>query len=907
MYALVPFSLESIEPSTAVSQERVDTSTLLKCQVRGFPRPHITWERFDKNTLQVNVLEEDGRIVIENHSTPTELDQESQIIPTDQSTDGEVMVSNVQSVLTFKSLKSSDNGTYICKATGHSNFYSKFIEQRPLTTRFTVIVLEPPQIHIDKVEIDNKTTALLSFVIDHHGNAPIVEFPIELVNYTAPNASWVLIADAQRVDNNNNTTSSIVLKVDNLNAGANYGFRLAARNELGQSDWSYMNISLPPDVPSVITNVHLLTKTSEKLIFGFTRPSHDNGVHVNLYQFLFTSGENRLRWNVTVSDLNNGNSANPKSKIMYVIPNLSPAKKYIFQVSACSNLGCGEFSSPLEVYTSDGQATPPLNVQLNCNFNTQLGVTNGIITWNAPASPAGNITGYNISLEGFANFRGANNRTLLEEFNEHYIYKIGNNNITAPLEHRLMLRANTNYTVRVAGINNAGSGQFSPITSNSICESAPKPLAKIEKPQFKRLNITETLHNGSVLITPFVSINKLLLLVPRVSERNGRIQCYRIVIVRLAKHEEGGKQNINLNFEPSEFKLNTYAAAHDHKHEKETMAYIAEEFSTDELPIQVMIGDGQSSRCYADAPEYDIQSRVQLVTSAVVTQSRVQLATSPTVTDNRTLRRISDDGKFVAPKDLSNSSQNTFYSPVNDSQLWPDATYTAFIEVTVLSANRTLLISRGELAEPIETKYIELNISNHYFPNFNDMFEMFIGFVLIILVILMLRFAVKRIKRTRKINKTARDFMELRFRQQAYSGEDDDEDMIIYQKSPKQATDKLSNKPIPLNQLAEAYMTKHENDDALFKVEFSQLPNNFYDRTTLVSSAPENILKNRYPEIKCYDQTRVLLSKEVNGELSDYINADHVISYDKRFICAQSPLNQTIDDFWRMIYEQECK
>jgi protein-tyrosine phosphatase len=47
--------------------------------------------------------------------------------------------------------------------------------------------------------------------------------------------------------------------------------------------------------------------------------------------------------------------------------------------------------------------------------------------------------------------------------------------------------------------------------------------------------------------------------------------------------------------------------------------------------------------------------------------------------------------------------------------------------------------------------------------------------------------------------------------------------------------------------------------------------------------------KNRYPDIKAYDQTRVKLSA-VDDEIgSDYINANFVIGYKerKKFICAQ--------------------
>lgn len=67
------------------------------------------------------------------------------------------------------------------------------------------------------------------------------------------------------------------------------------------------------------------------------------------------------------------------------------------------------------------------------------------------------------------------------------------------------------------------------------------------------------------------------------------------------------------------------------------------------------------------------------------------------------------------------------------------------------------------------------------------------------------------------------------------------------------------------------------------------LPDGFPDRTTRASEARENIYKNRYPDIKAYDQTRVKLAQIDSIAGSDYINANFVIGYKerKKFICAQ--------------------
>jgi protein-tyrosine phosphatase len=93
-----------------------------------------------------------------------------------------------------------------------------------------------------------------------------------------------------------------------------------------------------------------------------------------------------------------------------------------------------------------------------------------------------------------------------------------------------------------------------------------------------------------------------------------------------------------------------------------------------------------------------------------------------------------------------------------------------------------------------------------------------------------------------------------------------------------------------------------------FQAEFEALPETCSDRTTTACDLPCNRPKNRYPDIKAYDQTRVRLSTAADSaaEGSDYINANFVVGYKerKRWICAQGPLVGTLEDFWRMIHEQ---
>lgn len=115
--------------------------------------------------------------------------------------------------------------------------------------------------------------------------------------------------------------------------------------------------------------------------------------------------------------------------------------------------------------------------------------------------------------------------------------------------------------------------------------------------------------------------------------------------------------------------------------------------------------------------------------------------------------------------------------------------------------------------------------------------------------------------------------------------------------------------PISKSDLSAAYMDRHRDSDYGFQQEFELLPDRFSDRTTRSSDTRENVYKNRYPDIKAYDQTRVKLSQVDSIAGSDYINGNFVLGYKerKKFICAQGPMDTTVNDFWRMIWEQHLE
>ncbi|NXY04444.1 PTPRA phosphatase, partial [Pteruthius melanotis] len=92
----------------------------------------------------------------------------------------------------------------------------------------------------------------------------------------------------------------------------------------------------------------------------------------------------------------------------------------------------------------------------------------------------------------------------------------------------------------------------------------------------------------------------------------------------------------------------------------------------------------------------------------------------------------------------------------------------------------------------------------------------------------------------------------------------------------------------------------------LFFLPFQALPACPIQATCEAASKEENKEKNRYVNILPYDHSRVHLTPVEGVPDSDYINASFINGYQEKnkFIAAQGPKEETVNDFWRMIWEQ---
>ncbi|KAM3840465.1 LOW QUALITY PROTEIN: receptor-type tyrosine-protein phosphatase V-like [Vipera latastei] len=115
-----------------------------------------------------------------------------------------------------------------------------------------------------------------------------------------------------------------------------------------------------------------------------------------------------------------------------------------------------------------------------------------------------------------------------------------------------------------------------------------------------------------------------------------------------------------------------------------------------------------------------------------------------------------------------------------------------------------------------------------------------------------------------------------------------------------------THRPIPLQTFRQYYETRTANSNNGFFQDFEELKEVGKEQPKTEAEVPANAIKNRYPHVLPYDYSRVKLRLLDGQPHSDYINANFVPGYNspQEFIATQGPLKKTMDDFWRLVWEQ---
>ncbi|XP_040841719.1 receptor-type tyrosine-protein phosphatase V-like [Ochotona curzoniae] len=115
------------------------------------------------------------------------------------------------------------------------------------------------------------------------------------------------------------------------------------------------------------------------------------------------------------------------------------------------------------------------------------------------------------------------------------------------------------------------------------------------------------------------------------------------------------------------------------------------------------------------------------------------------------------------------------------------------------------------------------------------------------------------------------------------------------------------HRPIPIHSFRQSYEAKSADAYQAFFQEFEELKEVGKEQPRVEAEHPANTTKNRYPHVLPYDHSRVRLSKLEGEPHSDYINANFIPGYThpQEFIATQGPLKRTLEDFWRLVWEQQ--
>ncbi|XP_017757803.1 PREDICTED: mucin-17 [Eufriesea mexicana] len=112
---------------------------------------------------------------------------------------------------------------------------------------------------------------------------------------------------------------------------------------------------------------------------------------------------------------------------------------------------------------------------------------------------------------------------------------------------------------------------------------------------------------------------------------------------------------------------------------------------------------------------------------------------------------------------------------------------------------------------------------------------------------------------------------------------------------------------IPSHPLNFAGLSSFCNDVNAINEEFSGIP----QVSAKIDELPPGAdVKNRYANVIPLPETRVPLQKINNDPLTEYINASYVRgpkNATRYYVACQAPMESTVTDFWRMIWEQQCK
>lgn len=790
--------------------------------------------------------------------------------------------------VTIDKASKKHNGTYICTVTQPLALDKPFGK---VEKRISILIQSSPIAMISFAKAIGKHRIFLNWTVTDDGNSPIKMF---LPQFKQENDSTFHYTHDKV---GANQTSMVIEK---LLPDTKYQFKISAMNDIGSgpvTDWNTLVKTLNDD-PIFTPIVEVKGNSHSTITIGWQPPSLDLLDYIHYYEVIVFQADNK-----TVEEaIHPQNSRN----LPYMVINLKTATEYFFKVRACSeyNKECGKWSEIVNGTTMDGQASAPLDVKISCMHHTISRRNVVTVEWVAPSNPNGIVMSYQVVLDGTAYFKSETGMYVNNTFGPKA------KNVDRTQETKAIydnVPANTNFTVNVAAITRSKKPGEKASVSCSMPPTVPDSVPKALFGKYQTEN--------------YNWIFKLYL--PRVSERNGRICCYRIYMIRLGKH--------NIEKQPEDMDVLTYEDAHNAT--VMNGAYLANIIPSNQYQSEILLGSGKhyklpknlfSDKCQAcltnivrrkarpvTEVEYDDEKEQEgeIVDATEETKPEIEIK-------SRRRRRRHGNSEQSEPQQLNildslslnhAAERSSDSVDIFDGPLELNSNYSGFVEVIVeneeMNDDKTIAVYGDYFAHLSPKPPIVENESNQQM--LIVITYLLAGLIFLVISLFFLLCLLHRYQKKHIIQGNEVVSLTDSLRLLCHAGRANHHQ----HRSLNTVSKPPDLPPIQRENLPQAYVDRHKDSDYGFQHEFELLPDRFTDRTSRSGDMKENVFKNRYPDIKCYDQTRVKLST-LNGLVgSDYINANFVIGYKerKKFICAQGPMDSTVTDFWRMIWEQHLE
>ncbi|XP_063848921.1 tyrosine-protein phosphatase 69D-like isoform X1 [Scylla paramamosain] len=635
-------------------------------------------------------------------------------------------------------------------------------------------------------------------------------------------------------------------------AGQDVRVKILVANEIGEAESEEEIVTLLSEEPSFVPVASPKGSGQNSFTVGWTQPREEARDLVGRFHLFLQEPESGDTQELFL----------PVTAVDHMFTNLKPATEYTFQVAACKDVfpekekDCGKYSQPVRGKTMNGMPGVISDLLVKCKQNLHTNTNTVHIHWRPPITSNGVIDHYKIELKGSASY-------INEEGQRQFDNTEHKQNVAGSLRNYTFHGAlpNTNYTVKVyAGIRRQYSSPMNAVCSMPV--STPHPT------HIKKWWLYH--HDGRIV---------LRLPTPHVTERNGTICCHRVVVMKL---ENGA--SLEMLPDPSKIPLSTYEEVHSSP--SSTGAYVAEAFSGWHIKDKyLLLGDGKVAGNWSWGCSSCLGSPTGDPTPSHSTDNHP--TTAPLTRGNR--------------RDLLSLQK---VPPLVDGVLSSEANYTGFVIMSVPAKEGKLLTTYTDYLPIIQPKEEVRTYDPDPSSSISEMQIIYVAAGLFTFLLLLTFTLCSLLCFYRRRNK----HLEEEEVAESLSGSLGRIFRSLRRSHTLMSQPAVDVKPIPRDELVPQYIEKLKDSELGFRREYEALPEKFYDRTSRASDMIENAPKNRYPDIKAYDQTRVKLS-QINGAIgSDYINANYVLGYKerKKFICAQGPMETTVDDFWRMTVEQGC-